>query len=318
MQSLSLLNPKLDLVFKILFGRIENRELLISLVSAVLNPPIPISSVDVLDPEMPRGGVDERGIVLDLRVRLDDGRQVNVEMQAQLRPAQRERAVYHFARMYGSQLVRGEDYRDLRGCVVIFLCDFAADASDRFHSVFRFTEIHDRSTLSEQAEIHFVELPRLAQDPTAKHERFLSAWAKFLSASDEHDFDELSKVDPIFRKATMALKALSEDAKLRLLAERREAELLFQEYERNVARREAQEEGRREGLEEGRREGLQEGRREGLQQGMTDLLLKLLAQKFGEVPNTVRARVEHASESDLVEWARRVLVEPTLTAVFRE
>jgi hypothetical protein len=47
------LDPKLDVVFKILFSAPENRELLISLLTAVLRPSSPIAAVDGLNPQMP-------------------------------------------------------------------------------------------------------------------------------------------------------------------------------------------------------------------------------------------------------------------------
>ena len=64
------LDPKLDVVFKILFSAQENRELLISLLSAVLRPSSPIASVQVLNPEMPKELVTDKGSVLDLHVKL--------------------------------------------------------------------------------------------------------------------------------------------------------------------------------------------------------------------------------------------------------
>jgi len=55
---------------------------------------------------------------LDVRVRLANGEQVDVEMQSQRRPAQRERTLYYWARMYAGQLRRGAPYTDLRRCAV--------------------------------------------------------------------------------------------------------------------------------------------------------------------------------------------------------
>ncbi len=101
------LDPKLDLVFKMLFGAPENRDLLRSLLEAVLNPTSPIREIEVLRSDLPTEGVDDKGIALDLRVRLANGEQVDVEMQTQPRPAQRQRALYYWARLYGGQLTRG-------------------------------------------------------------------------------------------------------------------------------------------------------------------------------------------------------------------
>ena len=86
----SSLDPKLDIVFKLLFGEERNRALLVSLLNAVLTPSVPIDTVTLLHPEPARESADDKGIVLDLRVALHTGEQVDIEMQSQVRPAQRD------------------------------------------------------------------------------------------------------------------------------------------------------------------------------------------------------------------------------------
>jgi hypothetical protein len=49
------LDPKLDIVFKMLFGHPDNRDLLISLLSAVLRPTSPIRAVRVESEPSPTG-----------------------------------------------------------------------------------------------------------------------------------------------------------------------------------------------------------------------------------------------------------------------
>lgn len=66
-------------------------------------------------------------------------------------------------------------------------------------------------------------------------------------------------------------------------------------------------------IEQGRQEGLQEGLR-----GQRNLLLKLLAFRFGTLPEVVIARVHTADGAELDLWAERVLIAPTLTDVLGE
>jgi len=93
------LDPMLDVVFKLLFSRPDCLDLLMSLLTAVFRPASPIESVVVLNPELDKHSVGDRGVVLDLRVKLKDGSQVNVEMQAQRHPGMRRRMLYHWARL---------------------------------------------------------------------------------------------------------------------------------------------------------------------------------------------------------------------------
>jgi flagellar biosynthesis/type III secretory pathway protein FliH len=103
------------------------------------------------------------------------------------------------------------------------------------------------------------------------------------------------------------------------------------EYQSEFARRyygkskvEGREEGRKEGHREGRLEGLMEGHAEGHEEGLAEgiaeghtegrveLVLKLLATKYGFVPATMAARVRQASGAVVDEIAERVLTADTL------
>ena len=172
----SLLDPKLDLVFRLLFGNPENKALLISLLNAILRPPSPIESVTVLNPELEREDVEDKGIVLDVRVVLADGRQIDVEMQSQPRPSRRERALYYWARMYGAELGRGDDYRKLRPAVVIWIVSFNELEGARFHSTFRIREDHDGELFSPQFELHVIGLLKLKLALSRNEEPELARW----------------------------------------------------------------------------------------------------------------------------------------------
>ncbi|WP_133512973.1 hypothetical protein [Candidatus Thiosymbion oneisti] len=60
-------------------------------------------------------------------------------------------------------------------------------------------------------------------------------------------------------------------------------------------------------IEQGRLEGRQEGRQEGRLEGQAMILLRQLQLKFGNVPEAVRRRIEHADPQTLLAWSERVL-----------
>lgn len=59
--------------------------------------------------------------------------------------------------------------------------------------------------------------------------------------------------------------------------------------------------------DEGRAEGLARGRVEGRVEGERQMLLQLLTSKFGPLDESVRGRIDAASETDLSRWVARVL-----------
>ncbi|WP_295883691.1 hypothetical protein [uncultured Thiohalocapsa sp.] len=66
-----------------------------------------------------------------------------------------------------------------------------------------------------------------------------------------------------------------------------------------------------------REEGERIGERRGIQLGEAAMLLLLLEDKFGPVPEQVRAQVEAANPESLLRWSRRVLRAESIEDVFR-
>jgi predicted transposase/invertase (TIGR01784 family) len=287
----TLLDPTLDVVFKLLFADERNRELLSALLTAVLEPPAPITDVEVLNPETPRETVIEKGAVLDVRARLADGTQTHVEMQAAPHPGLRQRVLYYWARLYTSQLVRGDHYVELAPTVGVFLLSFVELPTTRFHSVFRLMEAEEQVVLADDLVIHVLELPKRPRCAPAAGEAAVLHWCRFFAAQSELELEQLATMDPNLRQAKNALERLSADPAARELA--RERELAVWNYER--------------GLRLARREGRAEGREEGREEGERGLLRRLMLRKFGELPPAALARLEQASEQELARWAEQLL-----------
>jgi len=77
-------------------------------------------------------------------------------------------------------------------------------------------------------------------------------------------------------------------------------------------------EGLQEGRQEGRREGLKEGLREGRQEGELAVLKRLLARKFGPLPEGIEQRLKAATPAQLETWSLNILDAETLEEVFLE
>ena len=292
------LDPKLDIVFWMLFGAEQNRSLLISLLNAVLQPPVPIDWAEVDHAEPERLGVDDKGIALDVRVRLANGEQVDVEMQTQRHPALRERALYYWARLYVGQLQRGSAYTDLRRCVVIWITSFKELAGPRFHSIFRLREMHDAAPLTDHLELHLLEIPKLRNALDRNDEPSLIAWGRFLSATSDEELETLAMENPVLKQAKDALDRLSADPESRVRAEQREMALISYDL----------------GLSAARRQGIEQGRT----QGRAEILMRQLTLKFGPLAASVTGRMASANDEELLKWSDRVLSASTLESVFEQ
>ncbi len=240
---MQLLDPKNDVVFKLLFAHPDNEDLLRSMIAAVLRLPAPVESVVVLNP----GLVGELGagkaIVLDLRVRLADGTLLDIEMETQPRPVTPARFLYYWARLHASQLERGGDYRRLRRTVSILWLDGVLPAvGDQFHSTFHVREETDNTLFTDQLELHLLTLPNLREDaPTTP----LVRWARFLLAGDVEKLHALAAEDATMSKAVNELERLSADPMTKEMIEGIRRAELFRQHEMWEAREEGREQASR-------------------------------------------------------------------------
>jgi hypothetical protein len=62
----------------------------------------------------------------------------------------------------------------------------------------------------------------------------------------------------------------------------------------------------------------EERKQEGLKQGETALLLRLIQKRFGELPHSLRERLERAPSEQLELWGERLLSATSLEALFDE
>jgi predicted transposase/invertase (TIGR01784 family) len=249
------LDPTHDVVFSLLFGEERNKDVLIALLNAVLEPPSPIVDVEILPLRPERFEVDGKSIVLDVRARLASGEQVDIEMQNQGRPGARKRVLYYWSRLFGGQLERGEDYTTLKRCIVIVIANHRMLESRRFHSIFRVKEQSSAEELCDDLEIHVLELRNLQRGLIENEGRAAQLWGKFLTAETDLELEQIAMEEPALKRAKEALDALSADPRARLIVEREESARLLEKMHRTLEREEDRTEARAEGLAEGKVEG---------------------------------------------------------------
>lgn len=280
------LDPKNDLVFKLLLTR--EPALLRDMLEAVLGRPV--RDATVLNPGIPGELPLDRQIALDVRARLDDGWRADVEMQVRLVPALAARLVFYGARDYSAQLGRGDGYDRLTPTVVVaWLVDPLIPDLERLHAIFELRERHTHHRLTDQLQIHLIQLSMLSSSSAVGYaDPRVTRWARFLMAQDDAARDQLASEDPIMALAKQTLDQLSQDPETRRLAREREDSLRL--YDMHLAA----------------------SREEGKAEGRASVLLELLGLRFGSLPATTRARVETATATELEAWIGRLLTATSL------
>ena len=234
------LDPTIDIVFKLLLLR--NQNLLRNMIEAVLDLHVPIATLEILNPEIPKDFPEDKAVVLDIRVRLQDSRQIDIEMQSSVRPSTRGRFLYYWAKGFADSLAEGDDYDELPPCVSVLWFKMAILRTPRFHSIFHLAEDHSHEVFAHEIEFHVLELPNLHLADAGRQVN-LDRWARFLRAESPDEIEQLAQEDSIMTSARNALAELSMDPEARRLAQERETAGLMHKYLLKASYKDGQKEG---------------------------------------------------------------------------
>lgn len=270
-----------DLLFKYVFGKEERKALTLSFINAVLGLEGARAFVDLkfadreLDPEL----YDAKGAQLDLFCTMEDGTQVNIEVQVRDQHDIEQRSLFYWARLYQDPLLSGEDYQRLHRTVGINLLGYSALPQSDFHSVYGLYNIASGHRLTDDIEIHFIEMPKVPKKlPTdLRRMRMLEKWAAFLSnkLSDE-EMEVLAMNEAVIGDAWAAMEDFLADRRRRIPYLQREKAERDRKYEMRYEKEHARAEGLAEGRAEGLAEGLAKGRTEGTLDAKKAIALNML------------------------------------------
>ena len=240
------ISAKLDIVFKMLFADEKNKDILESLLSAVLDiPPDELHNVIVKNPEINPKHIDEKYYRLDLNM-IVRNQLVNAEMQTYFDRYFKERTYLYNSKQFSSQLDEGEDYSKLCPCISINFMDYIAfKEHDDFHSKFEVWDIEHNEKLTDKIEIHFFELKKVKGAPDKNDLKKL--WLQFLKAETKEEFAMLENIGvPAIEKAVQAIYTMSadertkEEIRMREKAMHDQASMLLSAKEEGRTEREAE------------------------------------------------------------------------------
>ena len=127
--------------------------------------------------------------------------------------------------------------------------------------------------LTEDLEIHFLEIPKFKLKSVKEMKRLEKWLAYFSNKLNERETEELAMSETAINEAIQAEHVFMQSDVERWQYEQREKAMRDYISAMSTSRRE----GLRQGLEEGWREGQREGRREGRREGVLEMACSLLA-----------------------------------------
>ena len=239
---------------------------------------------------------DKYGI-LDVRVKLKDGEQIDFEMQVEAFDCWANRSVYYLSKMYTSEIKEGEGYDRLKKCihVSILAYDHFRDDKECYRRI-AFCDTKTGKEYTDLMEMHILELSKLP--PEEKNETSLLQWMRFLGGKTRKDFEKMAKKNSELEEAYDVLDKLSADEKKRLEYETRQRAIRDYNIGMLTAERRGIEAGRKIGMEEGRAEGRTEGRAEGESRIN---MLNIELSKLGRTEDILKAAVDKEYQEKLLK-----------------
>lgn len=255
------IDPRVDIVFKRLFGSPDHPALTMSFVNAILAEARlpPAVSFSIKNPFRLAEFEGEKSSELDILYLDQAGNDIQLEMQIESHAGLAQRMIHNWAQLYTRQLGKSHDYKEHHKVVSIWILNepMIKDGS-WFHAFGLFCPLTG-TILHEDMCILTIELPvwiRLNQDEKGGIFGWVQKWNYFLTQAGGQEAEVLlgTLQDPVFKEAVELMTDFTRSEKLRHAYDMR------QNYQHIIASYKRT--GFEAGLEEGREEGKAEVTRE--------------------------------------------------------
>lgn len=244
-----------DYVFKRVFSYEGNEDVLKDFLEAILN--IKINKVVVKNPELIKNTKKEKSGILDIKVEINDGTLIDVEMQMKNQENIEERATTYSGKLIASQLQAGELYKELNKTIIIFILNFNYYKTNSYHNIakMQFEETSKKAYVdmgykeedkiaSKYIEMHFIEMPKFRKK-NPNTEAKIDQWLWMIDGREEK-VEMAEKENKEVKKAIETLNRISLDPK-----ERERYESIIQaEFNRRVSENNFYKKGMEKGIKQ--------------------------------------------------------------------
>ena len=266
------INPRVDFAFKKLFGSEENKDLLISLINAIVSEADQVVDIELKNPYNLADYQANKMSILDIKACDKSGRWFNVEMQISQDLYFDKRSLYYWAKLVTEQLSEGMMFKELKKTISINILDFDfIPNTPDFHNLYKIINVKSGQDdkLHDVFELHYIELRKFKKQ---FHEivNSLDRWVTFLVKAHEFSKQNLPAelaVDNGIVKAVQAVDRMFNEEE-RLIYEVRMQSLADIESKITSAEEKGLRNGLKRGIEQGLQQGIQQGIEQGIQQGI--------------------------------------------------
>lgn len=234
-----------DYMFRSVFQASE--EALKGLLSALLYiPEEEILSCKICNPIILGDAIDEKTCILDIRVLLNNSKQINLEMQMGSVENWTDRSVFYLCKMY-TDIKKGLDYTEAKSSIhigIMMKSPIPEDAA--FYNEYALKNRRTGYEFTGKIALHVLDLSYLEQVPEEERNSALYYWACVFKAKTWKEVLAMAEQSESIKKAVVTLRELSEDEKIRLQCEARERYQMDWQSSMRTNREKGRQEGRKE------------------------------------------------------------------------
>ena len=208
------ITPKNDLVFKRLFGAKGNEGILKDLLESILDIEIDSLVLD-LNTEMLPDFYDGKQTRIDVRTKLKDGTEINIEIQSDPKKYSDDRCLQHWSKIYSSTIRKGQNYTDAKKTICIWIIDgIVYDEIKDFHSKWKIKNNHNvNANRFDKLEFHILELKKVPNSVKLKPNK-KNFWLWFIDHTNKGLVDMACESNDKIREAREQLDKIMADEEL--------------------------------------------------------------------------------------------------------
>ncbi len=210
-----------DYMFRAVFQK--NQNALKGLLSALLSiSKDEIRELTILNPIILGETIDDKTCILDLHLRLNNNKLINIEMQVSDFGNWPERSITYLGRAF-DQTPLGGDYSNIHTTIHIGILDFnLKHLTPEFYSEFKLINIKNHEIYNDKLVLRVLNLKTLEDDSIVKEPADLYYWAKLFKATTWEEIKMLASNNPDMEDTVVTLHELSADEKIRMQCQARE------------------------------------------------------------------------------------------------
>ena len=229
-----------DYLFKALLQK--NERVLKALICSVLHlDKDEIHEVEILNPIILGAHVDDKDVILDVRVLFDNAATVDLEKQVANQKNWKERSLYYACRNY-TELKSGAGYVKAIPSIQIGFLDYTLfPEHPAFCSSYRLREDREYYTYTDKLAIYVVDLTEIELATEADRKYETDKWAALFRATNWEEVKMLAAGNTAIDEAAETVYHLSEDERIRQICEAREDYMRIQDDIKTIRERLEQE-----------------------------------------------------------------------------